>query len=1151
MADNDILTNINYLNKDFRSIYTELLDLAKNLTNKWDPSISNESDPGVVLIKLLAVLGDKNNYNIDKNILEAFPSTVTQYGNARKLFDLCGYTMHWYTSGQTELTLKNKSADLGNVNYSLPLYTMFTDSTKKSVYTLIPQSSPYNTSLPQKASQKSYIVMEGKHQSYDVNGISTIQLTNLDADLRLYFEDTHIAENGIFIQNVGDEASGEYWKAVDNLSSYPLNNKVYKFGVLPNSNTCYIQFPQDIYNLIGSGITVDYLISNGLEGNIKANTLNSFLEDVTIDVSGNKVSLNENFIVSNPASVSSGTDPETIEEAYESYEKVKGTFNTLVTVRDFENAIYNMYVDLQHVVSNCVVSDRTDALSASYVQQLYNQTSSVAFSNNKLTAFDLELRCLKNESNITNEDTYNSTFNQDNTAVATIKSILFDSGDYSLCSYDLKVPESGETFIYKGLYTINCRIITSYKVSRVEASEITQNVWKALYLKFNAREVSFGKEIKYSDLSSTILNADARIKDIILYEPEVNIKEVTVDNTINTPTSASIYATMILRGNTPLLKFNDSFQPDFGMTITSYPTETNPIVKMDTEVALTIPAGNSLTLSDNENVQIIYPQLTPASEYYFVKYTITPEGKDIQPGEMQSLEGITIKLTYTDTNGVEKTDTLNDENAPYVMFKGFNAAISGSGTLTSGQSIVAYNYNKVEGLGTANAGKQGYRCYWITNDIVTDNSVDYYQLVTKDAFNDDNTATRILDNNEWFIYTDADYSGLVILGAGTLLTIHDTTKSDWKIKKSASYDAISSEGTAASSSITWKQLTNSEYVDTQVMSVDTYGKGVTLTNTTTGPSAEDLVFNNSLTPLGEGDLKVGDTPLSQPGMQVRSRLNLNMGPGIPQTLISKSDGGASRAQSITLYYKPSDTPSDKSSEKVEPTNGELNVESNYRLNITGGTNISTWITPLDEAITPGYLLKMYSYAYAADSPKRDSSGRISLTTTSSLTLPAFGSEFDALILPVDVIKGTLTSITVDKGSCKLFNSDKDVSNLSGTYTFFIDLSACRGSGATVTFTLGTDTEIVIGKLLYCNHTLSDEKLPSSNESLRKEVLDAIKDKDFNYSYEVPAADLVEDPTAPASFWNVNHYLNKYIIPQLDTSESTIQVSRTSLLDQGR
>ena len=63
----DIITDISYTSKDFQSIYPELLDLVKKLTNKWDPSLSNESDPGVILLKLNALIADKNNYNIDKN----------------------------------------------------------------------------------------------------------------------------------------------------------------------------------------------------------------------------------------------------------------------------------------------------------------------------------------------------------------------------------------------------------------------------------------------------------------------------------------------------------------------------------------------------------------------------------------------------------------------------------------------------------------------------------------------------------------------------------------------------------------------------------------------------------------------------------------------------------------------------------------------------------------------------------------------------------------------------------------------------------------------------------------------------------------------------------------------------------------------------
>ena len=70
MAEINPLSNLSYTNKDFQSVYVELLDLAKKISYKWDPTVSNESDPGVLLLKLCAIIADKNNYNIDKNILE-------------------------------------------------------------------------------------------------------------------------------------------------------------------------------------------------------------------------------------------------------------------------------------------------------------------------------------------------------------------------------------------------------------------------------------------------------------------------------------------------------------------------------------------------------------------------------------------------------------------------------------------------------------------------------------------------------------------------------------------------------------------------------------------------------------------------------------------------------------------------------------------------------------------------------------------------------------------------------------------------------------------------------------------------------------------------------------------------------------------------
>ena len=40
--------------------------IANKLSDRWDPSQSNESDPGVVLLKENALIGDKLSYNMEK-----------------------------------------------------------------------------------------------------------------------------------------------------------------------------------------------------------------------------------------------------------------------------------------------------------------------------------------------------------------------------------------------------------------------------------------------------------------------------------------------------------------------------------------------------------------------------------------------------------------------------------------------------------------------------------------------------------------------------------------------------------------------------------------------------------------------------------------------------------------------------------------------------------------------------------------------------------------------------------------------------------------------------------------------------------------------------------------------------------------------------
>ena len=87
--------------KDFVQIWNELLDVAGKLSERWDPTSTNESDPGIVLLKVLTGIADKLNYNIDKNILEAYMPTAAQTESMRKLCELVGYDIKYYQSAET------------------------------------------------------------------------------------------------------------------------------------------------------------------------------------------------------------------------------------------------------------------------------------------------------------------------------------------------------------------------------------------------------------------------------------------------------------------------------------------------------------------------------------------------------------------------------------------------------------------------------------------------------------------------------------------------------------------------------------------------------------------------------------------------------------------------------------------------------------------------------------------------------------------------------------------------------------------------------------------------------------------------------------------------------------------------------------------
>ena len=80
------------------------------------------------------------------------------------------------------------------------------------------------------------------------------------------------------------------------------------------------------------------------------------------------------------------------------------------------------------------------------------------------------------------------------------------------------------SYLIKNYLTLDAKILTTFKVNKNEREEIIKKVKSALADNFNAKTLEYGQEIPLESLISVIKNADSRIKDVSLFEPDMYTK---------------------------------------------------------------------------------------------------------------------------------------------------------------------------------------------------------------------------------------------------------------------------------------------------------------------------------------------------------------------------------------------------------------------------------------------------------------------------------------------------------------------------------------------------------------------------------------------------------------------------------------------------
>ena len=666
------ISNRSYTRKDFAQIYPELLSLAKTLTNRWNPQESNETDPAIVLLKLAAFIGDKNNYNIDKNLLEMFMPSATQRTSMQNLCEMNGYSMKYFNSATTNITIVYNGTALHTTSgdsFTLPRFTtVVSDPGKAIAYTLTKDCVISRPNV-------SHIIpaIEGRVETLTIGESSTVQLYNLDDNFRLYLPVSYVAENGIFINNVG---STELWERSTNLNTEHLGRRVFKFGFESSNSQPYIQFPSDIAKLIESGLTVRYTVSSGANGNVSRGTLSQLIDttkfaldndpSVMIDTAGS-------LYITNMSAATDGTNPESVEDAYNNFKKVVGTFNTLVTCRDYANFIYNMYNEALRspYVSNVQVADRRMDINYANSFMSFNQygaqRQNINNEGNDITPYDLCLYPLQAGS-VNDLTSYNKSFTVSKDIALIWDALQNDYETINMLSHDLKVLKPDDIYCIKNYYELkNIRIYTYSKVNRAEQADIIKHIKLALYTKFQARNIDYGYELPYDVIRDTILGADTRIKTIDFPEPIVtpwvmlaNGEEIEL--TSNSDVYKKLALKNVLQGKIELFDNLEEFAVEFGQTNTStgQPVYTG-IKYIDAEAKLPTthseesekyaPANNNLQegykLRKNEVLQVSMPHLAVDITYpENVGYYYMPDLTTGTPCVPKEIPNLNLKSDY-------------------------------------------------------------------------------------------------------------------------------------------------------------------------------------------------------------------------------------------------------------------------------------------------------------------------------------------------------------------------------------------------------------------------------------------------------------------------------------------------------------------------
>lgn len=381
---------VKYTSRDYESIMEDFWDMVPKLTELWKPAPDKytiksfyedeakevwnpeaNADPGVILGKFLASVADMLGVNLDWLANEVYAPSVSQRKDAQRIFSLIGYELGWYTAARTEVTFVNTSdstikLDFGfnGANFStLNAYTDITGTSRILTYNLLPLTSTYGDAETRSthATTSGDINIFVDSDEVTLNPGDMVTRVAIEGDLRSYsisvesvkknnyiitLPSQHVDTTAIWIKAKSSRNADDFlqtqWVQCSNPSEFTLPEPRFAvtYDYYSNAQIQISNYLNQLDNYDNNYLIIYWFDCIGMLGCVGEDVLSNYLQANAIEddyeSSGMFAIHNLSNTVEWPHTHTvTGKSPETAKEAYYNSRNYINTFDSLITLPDF------------------------------------------------------------------------------------------------------------------------------------------------------------------------------------------------------------------------------------------------------------------------------------------------------------------------------------------------------------------------------------------------------------------------------------------------------------------------------------------------------------------------------------------------------------------------------------------------------------------------------------------------------------------------------------------------------------------------------------------------------------------------------------------------------------------------------------------------